>query len=240
MMIGYFDESYNQANATNHGLPLVYTVAGYLAEDHKWEVFGERWQGILDKHKLPPFSMKEFVNPHSRVYGSWEQRDREILEKELIQIIRDTYLQSFSTSVILADYEELSDFAKYAFGKPHGYAAINCFKHITRWADGAGIRERIWHVFEDGAVDAGPFRSWTETIAQAEQEGYKIENVSFESKAKPQLQAADMLAWQNRKETGRRLLSPSKKARVRPWMFALHDPKRDQWFTAGRAQFKKN
>jgi hypothetical protein len=233
MVIAYFDESYSHPPA-----PVVYTVAGYIAEAERWQIFTRRWQAILDKDNLPPFSMKDYDNPHSKNYGSWDKERKTAFLLELHKIIKDTYIKSFSTSILQEDYDALAVEAQFAFGKPHSMAATNCLKLISEWADKKNLQEPISYVFEKGSGDDKTLNYLYNTILDEEiQKRYRIKKLDFDTKKLQPLQAADMVAYETRKETGRRYFSPER--HIRKSMKNLHDPVRDEWVILDMIQMEK-
>jgi hypothetical protein len=232
MMTAYFDESYSHP-------PRVYTVAGYISSDAKWSEFEKDWQRTLDREYLPPFSMKEFDNPHSKVYGQWESEKKVSFLKELHGHIQKYYQRSFSTGIVITDYEELSNKEKFAFGSPHLCAAINCAKHIGEWADSINLNEPIRYVFEQGTVnDKQLSRLFNDLLSEEQKLQYRIKNCEFGTKILQPLQAADILAVETRKEMSRRL-ETNKPRGTRKSILNLHVPTLDNWCYMDKAEFNK-
>ncbi len=232
MLTVYFDESYSHSPA-----PLVYTVGGYLATDRRWRKFEKEWKAVLDSESLPPFSMKDFDNPHSKTYGTWPKEKKITFLKTLHGIINKTYLMSFSTSVIVSDYQALSDVEKFVFGRPHPCAAVNCLKHIAEWATEAGVIEPILYVFEEGTVDDKELRRlFNQTVTAEQKAHYRIRSLAFGTKELSPLQAADIVAYETRKEISRRLDSEHHRD-VRASIKHLNDAKRDVWAIMDKRHF---
>lgn len=159
--------------------------------------------------------------------------------KELHSIIQKYYQRSFSTGIVISDYEELSDKEKSAFGSPHLCAAINCAKHIGEWADSINLDEPIRYVFEQGTVDdkklSRLFNDWSSEEQKAQ---YRVKTLEFGTKNLQPLQAADILTVETRKEMSRRL-ETNKLRGTRKSILNLHVPTLDDWYYMDKAKFNK-
>ncbi len=190
---GYFDESYSQK------YPHIYTVAGYISTDEKWIEFNKEWQAVLDRERLPPFSMKDFVNGRNKNYKDWARKKKDSLLAELLSILDKTYLRGFSTSIILDDYKSLTDDDRYKFGKPHALAFNKCMLDIKWWLKKVNVLEPIHYVFEQGANDNRTLnRLYREVLSRKERKSFGIESFTFAPKKTTALQVADILAYKTR------------------------------------------
>jgi hypothetical protein len=242
----YFDESYASPN------PPIYTVAGYISTDRRWVKWQKRWKRVLENLLLPDwqatygekrplaFHMTEFDNPNDKVYGSWPQAKKINLLKQLHEITKECYLRSFSTGVVMSDYNQLSDVQKYALGSPHMCAAINCVKRVAFWADQHQIHEPILYVFEKGTVDDPQMnRLFNLDMEEESRKAYRIEKFAFDNKVNmPPLQSADSLAYETRKELSRRIDS-SNTRNMRRSIQSLSVPLLDEWFIMDATEFQK-
>ncbi|MGI9067069.1 MAG: DUF3800 domain-containing protein [Pyrinomonadaceae bacterium] len=242
----YFDESYANPN------PTVYTVAGYISTDRRWVKFQKAWMGLLNKHVLTRwcevygpekrifFHMKEFDNPHSKIYGDWPVKKKIWFLKELHKVIKKAYLRSFSSGVVVADYNNLSDAEKFAIGSPHVCAAINCVKQVGIWADKENREQPILYVFERGTVNDNVLMSvFDNTMSQSAKEYYRMEKAALGDKRDmPQLQAADILAFETRKEVERELDNPNQR-KARESIKNLTIPDLDEWFYVNEVELRK-
>jgi hypothetical protein len=172
--------------------------------------------------------MKDFDNPYSKNFGSWGKERKILFLQELHKIIKSTYIRSFSTSILQEDYDALSVEEQFAFGKPHPMAATSCLKYIAEWAERVNLQEPILYIFEKGSKD-DKFLTYlfSETLTDEIQAHYRIEKLGFGTKDLSPLQAADVLAYETRKEAARRYFTPDRP--VRESIKNLHDPARDEW-----------
>ncbi len=147
MLTAYFDES--ESNSPN--APRVHTETGYIATVDKWQEFSEKWQALLDDQNLPPFSMKQFANLHDKIFGNWGEKRKRLFLRILHKFIKEAYLASFSTSVELSAFENLTAPQKLALGTQYSFAAVDCLKRIKGFGDEIGLQEPITYVFEKGS-----------------------------------------------------------------------------------------
>lgn len=78
-------EAYIDESGTHNDRFLV--VAAYISQVEKWAAFAQEWKGVLVDYSLPSFHMKDFRNPHCRVYKHLTARDKESLLGGLIDVI---------------------------------------------------------------------------------------------------------------------------------------------------------
>lgn len=222
-LTAYFDESYSQ------GENAVYTVAGYLSTVEKWEVFRKEWQALLDRDDLPPFSMKKFVNPYDKIYGKWSKSKRKLFNRIQHKLIKECYEQSFATSLIMDAYNAATPAQQMGLGTPHEFTAIHCLKEIKIYADKNGINpEEMTYVFEQGTAQDKYLEATILTVLQSPHRSlYVPGKVAFDTKKNPCLQAADVVAYETRKEMSRRASKATRPERQS--IINLQDRKRDNW-----------
>lgn len=245
----YFDESYASQN------PLVYTVAGYISTDRRWVKFQKEWLGLLNHEvrkrwcevygpeKKLFFHMTDFDNPYSKIYGDWPQKKRTWFLKELHKVIKKAYIKSFSSGLVVADYNELTDEEKYAMGSPHILVAVNCAKMVAEWANEENRQHPILYVFEKGnRYDAALGRLFNGLNPEmkafyrmTEDDGFAVKN----KRDMPPLQAADVLARETRKEVERRLQEPLNRRKMRESLKNLHLPMLDHWGYINAVEMRK-
>jgi hypothetical protein len=245
----YFDESYASPN------PSVYTVAGYISTDRRWAKFQKEWMGLLRREvqqqwskvygpdKPLFFHMTDFDNPHDKIYGGWKAAKKIWFLKELHNIIKQAYIRSLASGVIVADYETLSDKQKYAIGSPHMFVSVNCAKLIGEWANSENRQHPILYVFEKGHKDERALQRMFYTVDPEMQRFYRMtEPDSFALRDKrnaPPLQASDVLAVEVRKEMERRLQEPTDRRKMRESIKNLHVPMLDEWSFIGKSDLLK-
>lgn len=245
----YFDESYKSPN------PSVYTVAGYISTDRRWIKFQKAWMALLNQEvkaqwrkvygpdKPLIFHMTDFNNPHNKIYGNWKPEKKNWFLGELHKIIKKSYIRSFASGVIVADYDELSDEQKYAIGSTHLFVSINCAKQIAGWAERENRQHPILYVFEKGHAEGNALKNKFSDLNSEMQQFYRLtEPDSFtlmDKRNMPPLQAADVLAFEVRKEMERKLQEPNNRREARKSIRNLHTPMLNEWSFIGKSALLK-
>lgn len=226
----------------------VHMLAGFISDPDKWAVFDTEWQGVLNYFKIPSFHMTDFESGYG-VFREWERDDprRVPLLRALLAVIdRNTVgsvaygvSQSMFNSVVppevirvvggspyfflflnlLLGAENLMDHeAKFSAGVPSDWQMIYM---LARGDQGAGTVVNTWMSKQEGAVST---RMTTRT------EGVFIATDNTKYLA---LQAADLLAFEGRKQVGLQLGRHGRKSRLslealeqsrrpRSWHFYQH------------------
>jgi hypothetical protein len=250
MLTAYFDESYNHRTKDNPNTPLVYTVAGCVGDERQWKKFQKKWKEALERDVLKRwqevcgaekklfFHMKEFDNPHSKIYGDWPKQKKATFLAELHKIMERQSMRRFSVGIVISDYDDMSVAEKYAFGdNPHVCAIVTCMKHIGRWANQAGFKEPMQYVFEQGSKYDKEVNTLFKSLTDEEKEYYRVGGWSFEDKRKfLPLQTADIIAVETRKELSRQLETGNTR-KTRASIRNLRVESLDEWFYMDRQAF---
>lgn len=247
---GYFDESENTFNKMRPDLPRVYAIAGCVGLDSQWIKFQKKWKAVLDKEVLPRwrevhgdkpifFHMTDFDNPHSKIYGDWSTQKKVTFLKQLHRLMARYSLRRFASATNLADYDALRIEAQFALGHPHNFNAVNCFKLIRTWTNKQKMYEPLLYVFEAGSAHEKALRRITNDMTDEQREAYRVKNVAFYNKRDlSPLQAADILAFETRKEMCRQLdLTTARK--IRESIKNLHVEAIDEWAYVGKEHFQE-
>lgn len=248
---GYFDESENTFDKARPDLPRVYTVAGCVGLDSQWIRFQKKWRAVLNRDVLPRwrevygdkpvfFHMTDFDNPYSKIYADWPKKKKVTFLDQLHAIMATYSLRRFVSCTVMADYEELTAEEQFALGSPHLFGAVNCLKLIRHWADEQKISDRFLYVFESGAgIREKELRRAMNTMTDEQKEAYRVDSVAFMDKRKlSPLQAADILAFETRKEACRQLDSTNTR-KMRESIKNLHVPLIDEWAFIDKKDFRE-
>ena len=188
MYSAYFDES------GTDGVSKSVVVSGVIAGNDQWRDFENAWKRALDNARVTRFHMRDFA--HSlREFKNWkgdEDRRSKFL-KELIEIIRRNTRHTFSTAVIITDYQSINQ--KYQlseYASPYVIGAFQGVVDVAKWCNAHEYIEPVNVVFEDGVKHKGEFLAF-----------YVPANFHKISYAKSTqfigFQAADLVAWETRK-----------------------------------------
>jgi hypothetical protein len=192
MFTAYFDGS----GSPDEGKALV--VAGYLATVDQWLEFNREWTECLTKEGVAAFHMRNFAHSR-REFATWKDdgpRRKRFLE-QLIRIVKMRVRKSIANAVLLDAYNRVN--AEFMFsehiGPPYALCGMACMKDVCKWATKAK-RQYEWPrcVFEDGDKHKkefkqliARFKDWPDPIFEAKGKDFR----PFE--------AADLVAWENRK-----------------------------------------
>jgi hypothetical protein len=230
----YFDESYTHPPA-----PLVYSVGGYVSSYMQWKQFQKEWKLALAQAGVEYFHMVEF-QACKPPYDVWSKQKRVRFLQTLHKIIHKRVQRSFASTVIMEDYNRLTEEQKRAFGTPHAYAAVNCMKHIANWCNENNYNAPMAYVFEKGSAHDKEIRKLFEEILGAgEREFYRVGSFSFADKKDVlPLQASDILAYEVTKETSRQRDQGTTRL-TRKSIKNLHVSRLDMWVYSTAEHFSE-
>ncbi|MGD0548630.1 MAG: hypothetical protein ABR991_12480 [Terracidiphilus sp.] len=204
MVTCYFDE------AGGDDLRRTY-VCGYVASIAQWERFEIDWKILLAKYDVPYFHMKEcaqFKGP----FAKWKsnQSDRSYFLRDAAQIIRMNTQHGFISLLshdIFEEADRLYHFRK-VFKTAYSLAGRCCIESAYEWRKNTteGALD-IEFVFEDGCSDKGSLiNAMSSYLPRRNVPSFRPSRDSEPSKECPEgrigiipLQAADFLAYENRK-----------------------------------------
>lgn len=201
----FFDDSGKESDMGN---PFV-CIAGYMAiGDDWWTMLSNAWGHQLFRHGLTWLHMKDFMQGQGEYAAlGWDWPKRKAVIEEFIKIIKGTQIIGFGVAV---DAEAWRQFPK-ELTKVEGTAQEFCFTRIIRM-----IVERLkvsrpddWvSLYYDCDEQFTPAR-FQRFIGLRKRRPEVAKYLRAFSIADPKsflpLQAADVLAWQTRKELMRKL-----------------------------------
>jgi hypothetical protein len=188
----YFDES-----GTPDDPHRVLTVAGCVSSIEKWKRFEFAWSRLIQEAKLPDgtiFHMNRFARnlpPYENFKG--EPKQKAALISSLVQCVKRHIHKAFSVTVILKDWERINRRYQFAvsLGYPYPFCGRICVAEVAKWAKKTG-NSPVEFFFESGARDWGQLK----TLLKVNDD---IEAMDRSKDEMIQFQAADLLAWKNRK-----------------------------------------
>lgn len=233
-----FDESYNQRTIKEPDMPLIYTVGGYIAADQQWKAFNKEWDKVLKSAGIKFFHMTDFESRFGD-YKEWSNEQRIKILESFYEIIHKYVLKGFTTSVVLEDYNNLSDQHRNIFGEPHLCALFNCMKHIYEMCNEYNFEESIAYSFEFNRNYNSKIMNIFNGLGEQSRKGYRIGSVSFVEKECLPVQASDILVYEVTKEIARQRHKSSKRP-TRQSMRHLALPRIDEWFYMDQKEFLKS
>jgi hypothetical protein len=142
-------------------------IAGLLAKRENWRLFNEDWDSFLTVEKVPnPFHMTDFLHHSERFSDSrWKDRnERKRILLHLLAIIERAEVVPIGASVVLKDFNGLTEEQKKLCGNPYFLA----FQAVT---SNMGFAAAIIDLDEKKAV-----------ALRAMQENRELEDNEFNSK----------------------------------------------------------
>jgi hypothetical protein len=204
----YFDESGTHVDSE------AAVVAGFVSNTTEWITFSQKWQQVLTGSHLDYFRMSEFENRRGQFSGWTENAKRDLLNK-LLPIIDDHTILSMGCIVLKQSVDSLvSDVVKRICGDAYGLAALGCWRHLGHILQGADAW--VDCSMEAGAKGSGALKSIFEEDSKIPEwrSNHRIQSLYFRDKRMfPQLQAADILAYELYKQSARQFGSETRAVR---------------------------
>lgn len=189
MFTAYFDDS----GSPDSGICL--GVAGFVATPEKWVEFEKAWHSVLTSYGIGYFHMREYAHSVGQ-FKEWKGKEgkRRTLLKKLIKCLNGRVNMSFSSAVVLKEYNEVD--ALYpmheAMGYPLALCGRTCSAKINSWRKRRKITEEVEIILEAGSKHAG------DLVRLLKRDGQPTPTFK-DKKAFGALQAADFIAWENTK-----------------------------------------
>jgi len=203
MLQGYVDDS------GSDGLRIPYVLAGFILPAEKWEAFSDHWHSQLERSpRIEYFKMSEAYERNGQFLGIQpEIRDRKI--RDLLEVIDCHKPIGICSYMRWSDFRnELEPHMDGQMKNPYHYLFPLIFDAIEKYQRKTGIFPEATDVDFDDQGSAGQFALETyprvkllserETPEIARMMG-RIPMMLNDKKVLP-LQAADMLAWNIRRD----------------------------------------
>jgi hypothetical protein len=193
-LVTYLDESIE-----NQPMPVT-SVAGYLFEPEAYLAFRDGVDSLLKPLEIEYFRMFECNSATEQFAGKDDSECLEV-EKAIIKLIRDHAILGVSASVSEATYLLMSPITHDE--RPYNPLCQWCMWEIGKWADRNGFNGDVAYFFESGHADE---KLTNENLKKIElepiiQQSCRYRSHTFIDKKKERgLQAADLLAWFQRRE----------------------------------------
>ncbi len=213
----YFDET------GTHGAPVV-CVAGYLFDGGSAIRF-EALHTERVKPLLPASAQGTFhaANCFSRCteFDSLNRTQSNDIFDAMIEVLKSTLmygmLAEIETAVYEAEIKRLGPKVRRMVGSSYSICAIRCAQNVAEWLTENGIEGDVHYLFESGCQYAGEAAHFFKQIGRTPElkSRFRFGGCSFVTKQEaPQLQAADLLAWEWQRERAT-LTEPEKHHRER-------------------------
>lgn len=194
----YLDESGIDKNS-----PIT-VVAGFLLNKDSLVIFDSVWEHILSKHGIdPPLHMKEF-GEHGR-FGHLRDFQRRDLFDQIAKLINSYKVHSVAMSISQSSYLRIVDHRIRKHMSPYGACFMGCAHLVSGQANYSYYSRNIAYLLEAVSEHAGQIRVAHQEMLNLQKQG-KMSNIgslAFGDKNISALQAADVIAWgERRRRTG--------------------------------------
>jgi hypothetical protein len=192
--VSVFGAFFDAAGSEDDGKAAIF-VSGFISTHDRWKRFERNWLALLKRFDIePPFHMSEFACGHGQ-YAPWrkDEERRKLFMTRAVDITLQSVLWSFSSGIILADYDRVNTefHLEEAHGGKYAMCALGSMTRMVGWMRKRDIETAV-AVFEDGDNGRGDFidryRAATGRSPHMVKKGEYVE-----------LQAADILAYEHAK-----------------------------------------
>jgi hypothetical protein len=217
MVISYMDEAGHFDSPTS----LYVGMAGFVAEEDRWNSLVDVWQKLMSKSRLTrPFHMKDFAHRKGEFKG-WSEHNRQFLLGILLDVIQTIKPIPVASIVSISDFRSLTPTQQSMLRSPYHICLQTCTHGSTVLSDlrpENNVRMVFAENVEYGAVQSSSdahdrqqgnaARLWNAIKAKTIY-GPLMDSCVFGSPAEmPGLQVADIFAYELRKEFEAQQLRP--------------------------------
>ncbi|MGO9338231.1 MAG: DUF3800 domain-containing protein [Terracidiphilus sp.] len=203
-MEAYFDET-----GTHGGAPVV-CIAGYLFDSVaaiKFEALhAERVKPLLPTSARGIFHAASCFSRCDKFDSLTQTQSNDIFDA-MIEVLDSTLIYGILTEIETAVYEaaikRLGPQVRRMVGSAYSICAIRCAENVSEWLAKRGIAGDVHYFFEAGCQYAGEVAHFFKQIESTPElkSRFRFGGCSFVTKQDaPQLQAADLLAWEWQRE----------------------------------------
>jgi hypothetical protein len=207
---GYFDES-----GDDHFM----TISGYVSTPLKWSRLNKEWIAVLSEYGIPFFHMKEYVGGRG-IFQGLSKENRDNMYHRLIDIVNRHTMFGVTGGVILQDFKDVT---KDLPDNPHPYMTdpwVLCFfqclgRTITQMKKKTASYEQVALIFDRKLDLEGRALKYFNWYSKERTDGNRLASLAFASaKDTPAIQAADIIAYESRKELRSKKIEPSRPVRI--------------------------
>jgi hypothetical protein len=196
----FLDDSGKESQST---MPWV-CMAGYLAEYDATVSLNQKWYQLLIKHGIRELHMKQLI-PIVGQYQKlgWDAKKRDSVVGEFIQVINETRMVGAGVAVEMAAWRKRKkEHSDLNWGTAQQFCLERILSRVVEHLHNAGIDESIALVFDtDPEFGINRFNLFCALMGHDQRAARRLTSITFgHPEHYPGLQAADLLAWETRKE----------------------------------------
>lgn len=237
----YLDASRDEGDSNT------YAIAGFISDTERWGTFDSEWQGVLGKYEIQAFHMTDYESSY-RAFKNWGRNDpRKIpLLTDLLEVIARNTVASAGYSVSQSMYNAVvsPEVNKYVGGSPYFLLFLNLVLGVesmmddaAKMAAGVPYDWQMNYVLARGDKGSGTVvKEWMAKASLPTRLETRTLDVSIakDNTKHLALQAADILAFEGRKQSGLQLRQHDRQTRrsfkaleeirlPRAWGFVQHE-----------------
>jgi hypothetical protein len=199
----FLDDSGKEGQATT---PIV-CLAGYLAHDDVIASLNEKWIQLLIKYGIPEIHMKSLV-PMTGIYKDvgWSDEQRDAVVAEFIEVINSTNMVGVGIAVNTAAWRKYKGkYPKINVGNIQQFCLNRAVSRVIARLHEVGVDDHLSLVFDtDPEFGVARFNTFCALMRYDTRANRRLMAITFgHPMFFPGLQAADLLAWETRKELAR-------------------------------------
>jgi len=195
----FLDDSGKEGDSSN---PFV-CMAGYLAEEPFWDIFQRAWAQRLLKYNISQVHMRDLI-PLQGEYKElgWDYAKRDGVLREFIGLIKGSNLVGLGVGVDANAWRKIPKEITKEYGNTQEFCFARILRMLVDRLKKSVPGERVNIMFDcDPEFCPSRFRRWLDIKARDPVARLYLTSITFgdPSVFRP-LQAADLLAWETRKE----------------------------------------
>ncbi len=209
VIIAFLDDSGSHDTRGLEPGSRVVAAAGFVMPGERCSDFARDWLTILQSFGVHEFHMKDFAQQHGE-FEAWSSQRRDSLLSELAAIVHEYALINIGGLVLVRDYEAVVPASlKAEIGHPLCMAFAVCIEEFQSFLGEIQIRvrapgEKIQIVFDRKPRYHERLMSILQRLKERDDRWDVLGGISFGSRLEvPQIQAADLIAYEFRKELDR-------------------------------------
>ncbi|MFZ0888690.1 MAG: DUF3800 domain-containing protein [Candidatus Binataceae bacterium] len=209
VIIAFLDDSGSHDERGLEPGSRVVATAGFVMLGERRPAFERDWSTILREFGVHEFHMKDFAHGHGEFQG-WPQQRRDSLLGKLTAVVHEYALIGIGGLILVRDYEYvLPDWLKAEIGHPVCMAFAVCLEEFVRFLNGIEVRvrapaEKIEIVFDRMPGYYEQLMGIHQRQKERDDRWDVLGGLRFGSRLEvPQIQAADLIVYEFRKELDR-------------------------------------
>ena len=202
-IVGYFDAAGDNASGD------AVTVGGCVFTARSSSRLKRDWRTVLDPVNIEVFHMTDFLAGR-KAFAEWRGRTGEQgrVVRDLARVIKRHAHFAPASTVMLKDWEELNNEyrLKECRATPYAIAAISVISKTLQWIKREHPNDEVKQfTFEEGDRNQGDFTWFVDFVVSKARKTLMPVRPVFEAKSVAQLQAADLMLWEQRNVVVKRL-----------------------------------